>query len=95
MSFVQIIEYRTSRIDEVRAVIDKYRSAMEGSLAVRGTATKDRDRADTYLNIVEFDSWEAAQENSARPETSAMAQELSALCDGPPTFYNLDVMETF
>lgn len=96
MSFVQIIEYKTSRIDELKAVVEKYRSDMEsGSLAVRGTATKDRDREDTYLNIVEFESWEKAQENSARPETAAFAQEMLALCDGPPTFYNLDVVETF
>jgi hypothetical protein len=95
MGFVQIIEYKTSRIDEVRAVVDKHRANLDGGLSVRGTATKDRDREDVYLNIVEFESWEKAQENSARPETSAFAQEMMALCDGPPTFYNLDVVDTF
>ena len=96
MGFVQIIEYKTSRPDDVRALVEKYRASKdEGSLAVRGHATKDRDRQDTYLTIVEFESWETAQENSARPETGAFAQEMATLCDGPPTFYNLDVLETF
>jgi quinol monooxygenase YgiN len=95
MSFIQIIEYKTSRIDEVREVVEKHRANMEGSMAVRGTATQDRDRPNTYLNIVEFESWEKAQENSNKPETSAFAQDMMALCDGPPTFYNLDVIETF
>lgn len=95
MGFVQIIEYKTSRIDELRALVDKHRGDLEAGFAIRGTATKDRDREDTYLNIVEFESWEKAQENSARPETSAFAQEMMALCDGPPRFYNLDVVDTF
>lgn len=95
MGFVQIIEYKTSRIDDVRALVDKYRANIDGSLAVRGTATEDRDRLNTYLNIIEFESWEQAQENSNKPETSAFAQEMAGLCDGPPTFYNLDVLETF
>lgn len=93
MGFVQIIEFKTSRIDEVRALVDKF--DMEDSLAKGGTVTADRDRPGTYLNIVQFDSWEAAQENSNRPQTSAFAQEMAALCDGPPTFYNLDVIETY
>lgn len=95
MGFIQIIEYKTTRPDEVRALVDKHRVNDAGSLALRGNATKDRDRADTYMTIVEFESWETAQANSARPETSAFAQEMMTLCDGPPTFYNLDVVDTF
>ncbi len=95
MGFVQIIEYKTSRPDEVRALVEKYRANDTGSLAVRGTATKHRDRDGMYMTIVEFESWETAQANSARPEIGAFAQEMMALCDGPPTFYNLDVADTF
>ena len=93
MAFIQIIEYKTSRIEECQAVVEKYR-ASGTSTAVRGTVGKDRDQADTYLSIVEFESWEAAQENSNRPETSQMSQEMMALCDGPPVFRNLDVVYT-
>jgi hypothetical protein len=93
MGFVQIIEFKTSKIDEIKALVGKY--DMETSLATGGTVTEDRDRPGTYLNIVHFESYEKAQENSNRPETSAFAGEMAALCDGPPSFYNLDVVETY
>ena len=35
--------------------------------------------------------YEAAMENSNRPETAEFAAQLAQLCDGPPTFRNLDV----
>jgi acetolactate synthase small subunit len=95
MGFVQIIEYKTQRFDEVKALVDKFRANLPDSATapVRGTVTKDRDRPDTYLSIIEFESYEKAMENSNRPETSEMAQAMGALCDGPPTFYNLDVVD--
>ena len=96
MRFIQIIEYRTSRPDELKAVVEAHRPSLnDGSLAVRGTATQDREDPTLYRNIVEFESWEAAQQNSARPEISAFAQAMMAVCDGPPTFYNLDVIEDY
>ena len=92
--FVQIIDFRTSRIDEVQALGDEYVAARAGerdTLVVRAVVTADRDDPGRYLNIVEFESYESATENSARPETDAFAARLAALCDGPPTFTNLDV----
>lgn len=74
--FVQIIEIQTSRIDEVKALSDKYRSnrldaadADTGAAPLRVTLTADKDRPGYYVNIVEFDSAEAAMENSSRPDT--------------------------
>lgn len=92
--FVQIIDFRTSRIDEVQALGDEFVAARVGegdSRVVRAVVTADRDVPGRYLNIVEFDSYETAMENSARPETGAFAAQLAALCDEPPTFVNLDV----
>ncbi len=63
--FVQIIEFKSSRSDEIRALAEEVRD-QPGSLAVRGTITADRDRPDTYLNIGEFESVESAMENSQR-----------------------------
>jgi hypothetical protein len=34
-------------------------------------------------------------QNSDRPETSAFAARMADLCDGPPTFYNLDIVQTW
>ncbi|WP_353711125.1 hypothetical protein [Arthrobacter sp. K5] len=91
--FVQIIEFQTSRIEEVEALGRPSRT--EGTTAPtfrRIIATADRDRPGTYFTIVEFDSYESAMENSNRPETSDFAAKVAALCDGPPVFRNLDVL---
>lgn len=92
MPFIQIIELTTSRPDEVEALVGEWREKTEGRrTAKRGTFTSDRDRPDTYLQIVEFPSFEAAMSNSGLPETAALAEKLGALCDGPIAFRNLDV----
>jgi hypothetical protein len=94
--FVQIIEYKTSRIDEVKALgseMQEARSADGATSARRVAVTADRDRPGYYLNIVEFDSYEAGMENSERPETAEFAAKMAELCDGPPRFYNLDVQD--
>ena len=93
--FVQIIEYQTSRFDEVLALgKERERNDMD-SLARRVTVTADRDRPGTYLTIVEFDSAESAEENSKRPETQQFAEQMAKLADGPPKFYNLDLQHQF
>src|SRR3954452_10044347 len=93
--FVQIIEYRTSRFDEVKALGDDIARSDTGSLARRITATENRDKPGTFMTIVEFDSYESAMKNSKRPETAQFAEQMMKLCDGPPTFYNLDVRAEF
>ena len=93
--FLQIIEYKTSRFDEVLALGRERGQNDPNSLARRVTVTADRDRPGTYLTIVEFDSAESAMENSKRPETQQFAEQMGKLTDGPPTFYNLDIKDTF
>jgi quinol monooxygenase YgiN len=94
--FVQIVEFQTSRIEEVQALVDERRPQMEaGSTVRRLTATADRDRPGYYFTIIEFDSYEAAMENSNRPETSEFSAAMGKLCDGPAKFYNLDVWQTW
>jgi quinol monooxygenase YgiN len=92
MAFVQIIELTTTRPDEVEALAAEWQAQTEGRrTAQRGTFTQDRDRPNTYLQIVEFPSFEEAMANSELPETAAFAERLAALCDGPMVFRNLDV----
>jgi len=96
--FLQIIEFSTTRVDEIRALAEKLRADREAEgqpLVRRGTFTADRDRPNHYLNIVEFDSYESAMENSNRPDTSEFAARMAELCDGRPNFYNLEVMQTW
>jgi hypothetical protein len=95
--FVQIIEFKTSQPEAIEALGEEFRREREtsgvGPSAGRITLTADRDRPGYYLNIVEFESYEDAMENSNRPETSAFAARMAELCDGPPRFYNLDVVQ--
>ena len=95
MAFVQIIEFSTSRIDEVEALMEQWLKQTEGSRsAQRGTFTSDRDRPNTYVQIVEFPSYEQAMANSQLPATSEFAEQVTKLCDSAPTFRNLDVRRT-
>ena len=78
--FVQIIEFQTSRIEEIEELGRPSRT--EGTTRPtfrRIMATADRDRPGTYLPIVEFDSYESAMENSNRPETSDFAARLAVM----------------
>src|ERR1700750_2392574 len=92
MGFIQIIEFTTGRSDELDAVLDEWLERTKGKrTATRGVQTRDRDRPNTYVQIIEFPSYEEAMANSGLPETAEVAARLAELCDGSPTFRNLDV----
>ena len=94
MAFVQIIEFRTSKIAEMQEVVNEWEKATEGKRKARRTILcADRDNPGRYLNVVFFDSYEAAMENSAMPETDALSKKMMNFADGPPTFHNLDVID--
>lgn len=93
MGFIQIIEYKTSRIEELNAALDGWLEKTRGQRsATRGVQTRDRDAENTYVQMVEFPSYEEAMANSDLPETAEFAALLASLCDGPPSFRNLDVL---
>ena len=93
MAFIQIIEYKTSRIDELNSALDDWLEATKGKRAsTRGVQTRDRDATNTYVQIVEFPSYDDAMANSNLPETGEFAAKLASLCDGAPSFRNLDVL---
>ena len=94
MSFIQIIGSRTKKFDELQALGDEFFQATEGRRTVRKSyVTRDRSDPDRYLIIVFFDSYESAMENSSLPETAAFAEKQMPLLDGPPTFFDLDVIQ--
>jgi hypothetical protein len=90
--FVQIIEWRTSRLDEVQALQDEWRQDHPDTGPRHIMVGADRDDDGRYLTIVEFPSYEEAMANSSDPRTAEFAQKMMALCDGPPTFTNLDLI---
>lgn len=94
MEFVQIIEAQTSRFEEMKKVGDDWEAAIgDGRTARRRILCQDRDNPDRYVNIVFFDSYESAMENSDKPATQEFSKKMMALVDGAPTFHNLDVLE--
>ncbi|MGW0395904.1 ester cyclase [Streptomyces sp. NPDC003042] len=93
MTFVQIIDYRTRRQDDLNQLLDRYVSQSQGKRTVTHSIVgKDREAEDHYVELVEFPSHEEAMKNSHLPETDRMFQEMVSLCEGMPTFTNLDVV---
>jgi hypothetical protein len=95
MAFIQIIELTTSRLEEANKLFDQWLAETQGKrTAERLILTSDRDRHNTYVEIVEFPSYEDAMRNSNLPETQAISAQIVALCDSEPIFRNLDVIRT-
>lgn len=95
MPFIQIIEFTTTHPEEIAELVEQWSAKTEGRrTADRAVLAADRDRSDTYVQIVEFPSYEEAMANSGLPETGEFAEKLAQLCDGPPAFRNLEVQRT-
>lgn len=94
-AFVQLIEFRTDRIDDFAELVEKWQSDIGSARTARWAVTgADRDRKGTYVQIVEFPNYEQAMANSEHPATKALAEQMAKLADGEATFRNLDVSDT-
>jgi hypothetical protein len=93
MEFVQTIEVRTSRFDELAALHAQWLKDTEGTrTALSEQICQDRDNPDIYLIIVRFPSYEAAMANNDLAATNRIAEGLTSLADEAPVFRNLDVV---
>jgi predicted ester cyclase len=93
MTFVQLIDCKTSRFDEMNRLMDKWVQQTKGKrTATHNVIGKDRSDASHFIEIVEFPSYEEAMRNSELPETDRIFREMVALCDEMPTFTDLDVV---
>jgi quinol monooxygenase YgiN len=94
MAFIQIIEMHTKKFDELQALDDQWEQATEGKRTLRRSiVARDRKNPDRYILLAFFDSYESAMENSNLPETAEFAEKQVALLDGPPTFFDLDIVD--
>jgi hypothetical protein len=88
--FIQIIQGKCTRPDELRALADTWRDEIgpgaDGWLGGTYGFTDD----DEFVGVVRFESREAAMANSNRPEQSEWAQRMMALMDGPVEFHDCD-----
>jgi hypothetical protein len=96
--FVQIIEYRTSKPDEIAALMEDFQktrmAAGDGPSPTRAITCADRDEPGRYFSVVEFASYDEAMENSKRADTTEFSAKMMELCDGPGAFHNLDLVQT-
>ncbi len=96
MRFIQTISYTTAKPEEMRAIAERFQQenpAAPGLVSVKLLKARDGDNA--YLLIAEFESYELAMENFARPETDAFAKQMAALADSGPEYGNYDLMQEF
>ena len=96
MAFIQAIEYATERRDEALELMARWSAdAIGKGTALRATMMEDRSAPGRCVTSVRFESAESAAENSNRTETSAFAEQFSALCSEGPTFREFDVVEAY
>ena len=94
MAFMQIIEFHTADIDAVRRIDQEWRRATEGKRTVRRELlARDHSDPTRYFAVVFFDSYESATANSSLSETQASAEQYMKVSDGPPMFYDMDILE--
>ncbi|WP_369030618.1 MULTISPECIES: ester cyclase [Streptomyces] len=93
MTFVQLIDCKTSRFDEMNRLMDTWVEQTKGKRTATHTLIgKDLSDSSHFVEIVEFPSYEEAMRNSNLPETDRIFREMVALCDEMPTFTDLDVV---
>ncbi|MER5179587.1 ester cyclase [Streptomyces sp. NPDC002896] len=93
MTFVQLIDCKTSRFDEMNRLMDTWVEQTKGKrTASHSIIGKDRSDDSHFIEIVEFPSYEDAMRNSNLPETDRIFREMVALCDEMPTFTDLEIV---
>ena len=91
--FVQIIEWKTSKLDGVMMAFNEdWRQRYPDMGPTRVMVTADRDNEGTYLTVVEFPSYEAAMKNNDDPATAEFAEHMKLFSDGMLMFRNLDLL---
>jgi hypothetical protein len=93
-AFVQVVEFHTGDLDRFRGLAEDWRTAIGREATARwALITADRDRPDTYLELVAFPDFESAMRNSDHPMTIEFAKRMQEATDGEAHFRNLDVRE--
>jgi predicted small metal-binding protein len=93
-AFVQVIEFRTGRIEEFEQVEDRWADEIGSDRTARWEIIgADRNAPSRYLQVVAFPDYESAMANSKHPVTGQFAEQLGELCESAPTFHDLDVRQ--
>jgi hypothetical protein len=93
-AFVQLIEFHARDLDGFRALEEEWRQRMGRETTARWmVVTADRDRADTYVQLVAFPDHASAMRNSEHPVTTEVSKKMQEVTEGEAHFRNLDVVE--
>ena len=88
--FIQVIEGRTERPEELHERLDIWqRDLMPGAIGYLGSTGGCTSSGDCIL-IARFESRDAAQQNSDRPEQGTWWAETEKCFDGPVRFHDTD-----
>jgi hypothetical protein len=88
--FIQIIQGRCTKQDELRAMADQWvRDVAPNAVGWLGGTYGFTDD-DMFVGVVRFDSKEAAAENSRRPEQGQWWGKMEPLFDGPVEFHDCE-----
>jgi hypothetical protein len=88
--FIQIIQGRCTRPDELRALAREWRDELSAGATGWLGGTFGFTDDDMFVGVVRFSSREAAMANSARPEQGAWAARMADLMEGPVEFHDCD-----
>jgi hypothetical protein len=88
--FIQIIQGRCTRQDELHALADEWRRDIRDGATGWLGGTYGFTEDDMFVGVVRFDSRESAMANSERPEQGEWAGRMMALMDGPVEFHDCD-----
>lgn len=93
MTFVQLIDYRTTRPEEVDELLTRWIADSGGQrTAVRTRVGRDRHDPHHFVEILEFRSHDDAMRNSELPATNDVHERFVELCSEPPRFVDLDIL---
>ncbi len=93
MAFIQLVEVRTDKVDDIMKLDQEWRQATEGKRTLRRSIVgRDRNDPQRHVIIAFFDDYDSAMENSNLPETQEFAEKQGALAEAMQ-FIDLDVID--
>lgn len=93
--FVQVIQAKVNDADALRAALDSWQDKLQpGASGWLGTTAGITDDG-TFVALARFESAEAAQANSQRPEQGEWFAEVAKNFDGEADFLDCDVAQTW
>src|SRR3712207_6644564 len=88
--FIQIIQGRCSRPDDLRAVLDRWTAELAPGAPGWLGGTYGFTDDGMFVGVVRFESREAASANAARPEQGEWWSQAEQCFDGPVEFHDCE-----